>query len=176
MSITKGLITEAGKLLLGEGTNTTPKLEGEVTHISGAWLYGHYDSRGGATLILAKDRKQADEMYLRTFAGGDDDKEYIEMLRGNGLLEEDFMFGPIDVITFGTALPEPGKSDFSDSCDLTYGEEFKEYLLDKGAKTVALLLAKPQDIEIKLPKGFKISDEYDELGEDAFGIQFYKAN
>jgi hypothetical protein len=55
------------------------------------FLYGHYYSRGGAQLIEAANREQADEAYVAIFARGGE-WEAVEWQKE--LLVEDFISEP----------------------------------------------------------------------------------
>jgi len=54
------------------------------------YLYGHYDSRGGAQLIEAPDRETADKAYVLQFWPDDPNDSELEETR-KAMIEEDFI-------------------------------------------------------------------------------------
>jgi hypothetical protein len=125
--------------------------------ISG-WLYGHYDSRGGATFIAAPSKAEADEWYCNDFAleeiwKGDELKEAKA-----SLIEEDFM-GP-------ATLQSP--VEIKNGEDIEYRDEKDPLKLWNQMKVesdphYSLVIAKEPPDE---------TYEESELGEDAFGVIF----
>lgn len=148
---------------LTEAVVKLPKFPDEVERIT-AFVYGHYDSRGGAMMITAPNEEAAHKAYVKTFFA--DEPEDFENQHAQ-LVDEDFMEGPIPVIVLGEKLPAPGNET-----DLLYSNPtFKDYWVKKNEKIVALLLSNK---ETKFaPTGFKL--ESAELGEDAFGLLYIKA-
>lgn len=57
----------------------------------GVWVYGHYDSRGGTTAIIAETRQQADQHYNKSFGGDDPETRAAWEKWGNPPSEEDFL-------------------------------------------------------------------------------------
>lgn len=62
------------------------KFDEAVKPLNKFYLYGHYDSRGGATLIAAESREKADAQYLEAFWQPDESEQWR-----SELLEEDFI-------------------------------------------------------------------------------------
>lgn len=50
--------------------------EREVTRISRAYLFGHFDSRGGSTLVVARNLSRALVAYAASFGYGDEELEH----------------------------------------------------------------------------------------------------
>lgn len=50
--------------------------EREVARITRAYLFGHYDSRGGSTLVVAKNLSRALVAYALSFGYGDEELEH----------------------------------------------------------------------------------------------------
>lgn len=123
------------------------------------YLYGHYDSRGGATFVIAPTREQADALYVEAFATNEyaDDAAQAEEYNKN-IIDEDFL---------GTAELESPHEPVQGE-DLEYRDEgdplrlwVKELYRDKEHHYFLALAA-------ECPDGFEES----ELGEDACGVVF----
>jgi hypothetical protein len=120
------------------------------------FLYGHYDSRGGASFYETATKEEADQIYKTSFVlDADEAEEY-----GQQIADEDFL---------GTAAIE-SDTDVQDEEDIEYRDEGDERKLwvreDKNSETshYELRIAKDQ------PPGFGES----ELGEDAFGVLVFR--
>ena len=61
------------------------------------FIYGHYDSRGGATFVTASTRKEADTKYAESAGWADEDN-------WKGWVDEDFM-GTANLNTYEETFP-----------------------------------------------------------------------
>ena len=85
-----------------------------TSHITKGWLYGHYDSRGGATLVYAPNREEADRIYASVFmhhSGIFDTKEEADEA-DKQVCEEDFI-APAIVMSH---RPLEHNEDLENSC------------------------------------------------------------
>jgi len=134
-----------------------------MTKLQG-FLFGHYDSRGGASFVVAETKAEAYKKYVSTFWLDEEEKA----TEGVKIAEEDFL---------GAATLE-SEHEIEDGTDLEYGED--------GDRPIPLWVSyvpdNPEDTNhgapgvYKLrwggecPEGFRAS----ELGEDAFGVILMK--
>lgn len=77
-----------------------PTFPDEVEYLERAYLYGHYDSRGGAAMIIASDIMKAHQTYLDNFFPG--------MANLDDVLIDDFI-GRFSVVVCGSPLPPAGE-------------------------------------------------------------------
>jgi hypothetical protein len=115
------------------------------------FLYGHYDSRGGAAFIEGTDKEQADAKYVEDFGLDQifDDPEELTTAK-NQVLEDDFL---------GLATVESPK-EIQEGEDIDYRDDDLKLWVKNDGTTYELVVAAEQ------PEGFGES----ELGEDAFGV------
>ena len=129
-----------------------------MTHKYEGFLYGHYDSRGGATFVEGTDRDKADKQYAEAFICEGYEGATPEQ-QAKEICEEDFL-------GFAT-VESPIEIHHGQDIDFQFVEMEPEWKLWVKAPDdpteeahYELRIAKEQ------PDGFEES----ELGEDAFGM------
>ena len=149
------------------------------------FLFGHYDSRGGATLIRAQGITEALDAYARRFGGGGPDKTHR-------LFAEDFL-GVVEAVFFGAEAPRENESEID--LDAAYGGDFhvgrvriRSSLQSRwhdapGQESRSVLVfwkgrkpdAKEACPDVGGPAIIETQIVKESLGEDAFGVLFVQA-
>lgn len=140
-----------------------------------AYLFGHYDSRGGSFLVEADDLLDGLDRYVEETYGYD-----MEIPAKSALLEEDFMFR-CKVHFVGTPTPESGELDSSYGGEWEYGvlqhkwPTMKKWMGDGEGERRTLVFwtgKKPVQKELAslLPSGAIGRLVRKDYGEDACGL------
>lgn len=148
-----------------------------------AFLFGHYDSRGGASLVVADEIGEAVRKYAAAFgmvgelaedASEEDRREQAETL--HQMFAEDYMAW-VEVYVCDGELPD-GDAELDDDYaegGFRYGrieEKYKDSSAGKWQKTNKLVLwkgPKPK-LAVEDDRFMRFRLEREELGEDAFGL------
>jgi hypothetical protein len=144
------------------------QVDREVQRFNG-YVFGHYDSRGGATLIRAERLLEAAEAYATDFVGGESVSDDERRMFLNNALEEDFMFRATVIVC---DAPLGGAADLDGDYDES-GYQYGEVTALAGDHCKALVLwrgAPPR--VIFLNDGTEDSITPIELGEDAWGLRW----
>lgn len=163
-----------------------PVVEGgrEKQKIRRAFLFGHYDSRGGATLLLASWIGEAVQKYAKAFGmfdadppkDAEEERERLETMQS--LFEEDFETVVEVTVCDGTL------GDQERDLDQDYGEDGFRYgrvqrrpkasKSGKWENTQSLVMWKgpKPSLVVKEDGYFAYRLEREKLGEDAFGLLF----
>jgi hypothetical protein len=124
------------------------------------YLYGHYDSRGGATFIEAKSREEADPFYSEAFMCEGYDEVTPEQ-QAKEICDDDYL----------------GPATIESDVEIAHGQDLEH---DENALPLWVHTDESQDPVIAVyklryggecPEGFQES----ELGEDAFGVVVLRA-
>lgn len=57
-----------------EAQRSVPEFEGEIGYKPGAWIFSHFDSRGGSSICFAKNAIAAINRYVRVIYGSDNER------------------------------------------------------------------------------------------------------
>lgn len=159
----------------------------ETFYAGTRYLYGHYDSRGGATIVKAPNLMEAHRKYLKICDWDENTSD---------VLIEDFI-GKFDVVFMGTLVNGvPEAPSLKPGVDLLYGENFTAFKMEaewapgEWAKIETLVFIPSSDLPKSEKDGEDEEDGFDEdeavvlttesdgvhyrltaweLGEDAFG-------
>jgi hypothetical protein len=99
-------------------------------------VYGHYDSRGGTTLVVAPTRQAADDKYLTLFGSKDFDyKKELGEEAAQQLCGDDYIY-PATLYFFDNELIRGDADDLESEIDLGGGNfQCKGYVLEPGERT-----------------------------------------
>lgn len=175
-----------------------PEANGEVEYIKNALLFGHYDSRGGATLLLGASKvMRGIRLYTERMweSGLDYDWGFDDLIEGSA--------GFIDLVVVGQPLPKSGEAHvgYTESEDgFAWYDVYKWCRSDgcshKHRVPVAVLRyttkeewgsddsRDDEDVMNELAIGLFPNDdsgdsfalEYAGIGEDAFGMNVMQAD
>jgi len=146
--------------------------------VGDGWLFGHYDSRGGATLFLDQcDEQKALDRYIGESFCVEAHEDYYDQMRKS--LYEDSL--GLCSLYADESIADKIREEYEGCCmDVLYGEgEFDNcsYTLDVGEKQLILCLVQmprgvepPDQLIIQLPDYVPTVFDYNDLGEDAFGL------
>lgn len=86
-----------------QAARSAPKIDGESQFLPMTWIFGHYDSRGGAFMIEQDDAISAIQAYIENvFCDDDGDAGSINAAY-------DDLIGRFEVVVVGGELPESGE-------------------------------------------------------------------
>ena len=144
------------------------------------YLFGHYDSRGGATLVLVDEhsegyRNAANDAYVEAFVAPDDPNEYYAW---KAFLEEEDFLAPV-TIEGDPVGPEDGDLEYrpSNRGVLLVNTEDNLRLREDRDSAIGIVRLKwlkdatvPELLEDNQPHPEHPGWEYSNFGEDACGV------
>lgn len=90
-------------LQAAQAARSAPKIDGETGFLPLTWIFGHYDSRGGAFMVEQDDVISAIQSYIENVLN--DDPEEVSNINA----AYDDLLGRFEVVVVGGELPESGE-------------------------------------------------------------------
>lgn len=159
-----------------------------VQTIEKAFLFGHYDSRGGAMLVIASNFIKALEAYAETFGCGfkeaGDEEAYDNLinnchqdfLRSGSVIVCDELFQDGSGVELNSEYTDDGYSYGSIKEITTH--KFSTKPTKSSTETILIFWKKKKPILDRVEDNHGISEytiKREKLGEDAFGLYMIRA-